>query len=194
MKQQESTQLDLKVSEEGSFDFICKTYEEKLKFLCQKLQENCNGKPLSKHEIALEDFIMSGIDRSRVASMIYNIYINNGKGIGFLEGKPNETNLKSCCECIKEGLETFFVLEGAEFETVVQSEPEASSSKAKITSKPKNSKPKAMIISDSKTSKIKILKRSEPVPQSLLKPESGILKSKFQKNKTVVVTPRFPNI
>jgi len=39
MKQQESTLLDLKASEEGlrGFDFICKTYEEKLKFLCQKL-------------------------------------------------------------------------------------------------------------------------------------------------------------
>jgi len=36
MKQQESTLLDLKASEEGlrDFDFICKTYEEKLKFLC----------------------------------------------------------------------------------------------------------------------------------------------------------------
>jgi len=37
----------------------------------------------------------------------------------------------------------------------------------------------------SKTSKIKILKRSEPVPKSLLKPEFGILKSKSQKNKIV---------
>ena len=46
MKQQESTLLDLKAFEEGlrGFDFICKTYEEKLKFLCQKLQEKCNGK------------------------------------------------------------------------------------------------------------------------------------------------------
>jgi len=100
MKQQESTLLDLKASEEGlrGFDFICKTYEDKLMFLCQKLQEKCNGKPLSNHEIALEDFIMSGIDRSRVASMIYNIYKNNGKWIGFSEVKTNETNLKDCCE------------------------------------------------------------------------------------------------
>jgi len=63
MKQQKSIILDLKASKEGlrGFDFICKTYEEKLKFLCQKLQEKCNGKPLNNHEIALEDFIMSGI-------------------------------------------------------------------------------------------------------------------------------------
>jgi len=62
-------------------------------------------------------------------------------------------------------------------ETVVQSEPKASSSKAKITSKPKNSKSKVLTNSDSKTSKIKILKRSEPVPHSLLKSESDVLKS-----------------
>jgi len=80
-------------------------------------------------------------------------------------------------------LKTFFVPEGAEFENVVQSEPEASRSNAKITSKLKNSKSKAMINSDSKNSKIKILKRSEPVPQRLLKQEFGILKSKSQKNK-----------
>jgi len=142
MKQQESTLLDLKASEEGlrGFDFICKTYEEKLKFLCQKLQEKCNGKPLSKHEIALEDFIMTGIDIRKVASMIYNIYRNNGKGIGFSERKPNEISLKACYECIKEGLKTFFVPEGAKSKTVVQSEPEASSSKTKNISKSKNSK------------------------------------------------------
>ena len=147
-------------SKEGlrGFDFICKTYEDKLKFLCQKLQEKCTGKPLSNHEIALEDFIMSVIDRSRVASMIYNIYKNNRKGIEFSEGKSNETNLKACCESIKEGLKTFFVPEGVKVETV-QLEPEASSSKARITSKPKNSKPKVMTNFDSKTSKIKILKR-----------------------------------
>jgi len=46
---------------------------------------------------------MYGIDRRRVAS--------------------NETNLKACCECIKEGLKTFFVPEGVKVEIVVQSEP-----------------------------------------------------------------------
>jgi len=121
MKQQESTLLDLKVSEEGlrGFDFICKTYEEKLKFLCQKLQEKCNGKSLSKHEVVVEDFIILCIDRSKVASMIYSIYRNNGKGIGFSERKPNEISLKACCECIKEGLKTFFVPECAKLENVV---------------------------------------------------------------------------
>ena len=36
MKQQGSTLLDLKAFEEGlrGFDFICKSYEDKLKILC----------------------------------------------------------------------------------------------------------------------------------------------------------------
>jgi len=93
----------------------------KLKYLCQKLQEKCDGKSLSKHEIALEYFIISGIDISKVTSMIYNIYKNNGKGIGISEGKPNGISLKACCECIKEGLKTYFVPEGVESEPVVQS-------------------------------------------------------------------------
>ena len=111
MKQQEKTLLDLKVSEEGlrGFDFICRTYEDKLKYLCQKLQEKCEEKYLSKQEIALEDFIISGIFKSKVTSMIYSIYKNNGKGIGFSEGKSNGINLKSYCECIKEGLKSYFV-------------------------------------------------------------------------------------
>ena len=54
---------------------------------------------------------------------------------------------------LKHVVKTFFVPEGAKFETVVQSEPEASCSKAKNTSKPKNSKPKAMTNFDSKTSR-----------------------------------------
>jgi len=85
-------------------------------------------------------------------------------------------------------LKTFFVPEGVKVETVVQSEPETSISKAKITSKPRNSKPKVMKNYDSKTSKIKILKRSEHVPHSLLKPESDVLKFKVQKNKTVAAS------
>jgi len=190
MKQQESTLLDLKAFEEGlrGFDFICKTYEEKLKYLCQKLHEKCDGKPLSKHEIALEDFIISGIDKSKVAYMIYNIYKNNGKRIGFSQGKPNEISLKACCECIKEGLKTFFVPEGAKSEIVTHSELEASSSTTKNISKSKNTKPKVMTNFDSNSPKIKILKRSEHVPQSLMYLESGILKPKFKRKKKVVAS------
>jgi len=92
MRQHEKILLDLKESEKEneSYDFIIKNYEEKLKYLFLKLNDKCNGKPLSKQEIVLKDFIMIDIDRNKVASMIYGIYHNNGRGIGFTEGKPNE--------------------------------------------------------------------------------------------------------
>jgi len=80
------------------------------------------------------------------------------------------------------------VPEGGKSEIVVQSEPETSSSKTKIVSKLKNSKSKVMTNSDSKTPKIKILKRSEPISQSLMNSNSGILKPKFQRRKTVAAS------
>jgi len=59
--------LDLKASKEGlwGFDFICKNYEEKLKYLCQKLQEKCDGKSLRKHEIALADFVCLALTEAK---------------------------------------------------------------------------------------------------------------------------------
>lgn len=52
--------------------------------------------------------------------MIYSIYKNIGEGLGFLEGRPDEMSLKSCCECIKECLKTYFVPQDVEFEIVIQ--------------------------------------------------------------------------
>jgi len=111
--------------------------------------------------------------------MIYSIYKNNGKGIEFSKWKPNGISLKACCECIKEGLKSYFVPEGVESEVVVQSKSKVSSSKTEIVSKLKNSKPNIMTNSDSKAPKIKILKRSELIPHSLKSSESSILKPKF---------------
>ena len=93
--------------EKVSYDFILQEYEKKLKHLFQKLNDKCSEKPLSKQEIFLEEFIMIGIDRSKVASMIYGIHRNKSKGIGFTDGKPNEVNLKSCLDYIKEGLKAY---------------------------------------------------------------------------------------
>ncbi|RHN38492.1 hypothetical protein MtrunA17_Chr0c01g0488991 [Medicago truncatula] len=133
---------------------------------------------------------MAGIDRSKVASKIYSTYKNNGKGIGYSDEKSKEYSLKSYCDCIKDGLKSTFVSEGTDAVTTVKSEPKASGSKAKITSKLENLKSKVLTKSDPKTQKIKILKRSEPVPQSLIKPESKIPKPKDQKNKAVTASEK----
>lgn len=94
----------------------------------KQMTNKWSNKALSEKDIALQQFIMNGIDRIKVASMIYSIYKNSGRGIGLTEGKPN-VNSKSCFECIREGFETFFVLEAIEFEVVIQSELESSNSK-----------------------------------------------------------------
>jgi len=45
--------------------------------------EKGDNKPLSEHDVVLQEFITTRIDRTKVASMIYNINQNNKKGIGF---------------------------------------------------------------------------------------------------------------
>ena len=44
------------------------------------------NKPMFEHDAALHEFINTGIDRTKVASMIYGINENNKKGIGFTGG------------------------------------------------------------------------------------------------------------
>jgi hypothetical protein len=113
MRQHEKTRLDVKQLEEEnkSYALALEGYEGKLKYLPQKMNDKCNEKPLSKQEIVLKDFIMTEIDKSKITSMIYGIYQSSGRGIGFTEGKPNVVNRKSCSDCIKDGLKTYFVLQ-----------------------------------------------------------------------------------
>jgi len=51
--------------------------------------------------------------------MVYIICQNHGRGLGFSEGLPNGISLKSCSECIKEGLKTYFVPEAIESEGMI---------------------------------------------------------------------------
>jgi hypothetical protein len=132
---------------------------------------------------------VTGIDRSKVASMISNVIRNKGEGIGFTEefDKPNTTP-PPCSDCIKKSLNAYFVSEADKSEVVVQSEPKASDSKTMNISKSKN--PKSKVVNDSgpKTLKIQILKRPEPKYHVLMNSESGVSKSKDQRRKTIVAT------
>lgn len=64
MRQHWKTLSDMEQLEEEneSYDSIFQNYEKKLKYLLQKLNDKFNEKPLSKQEIILEDFIMTGIE------------------------------------------------------------------------------------------------------------------------------------
>ena len=64
----------------------------------KQMTDKWSKKPLSEKDIALQEFFVTGIDRSKVASVIYGIYQNNDRIIGFTDGKPRETNSKSCSD------------------------------------------------------------------------------------------------
>jgi len=124
------------------------------------MTEKGDNKPLSEHDTALQEFVNTEIDRTKVASMIYSINQNNKKGIGFTGGNSGEVILKPCFDNTKEGLKIHFVSESEKVNTTSHSEPKASSSKVMTKSKPKNQKTKAMNNSKSKAPKLQILKRS----------------------------------
>jgi len=130
------------------------------------------NKPMSEHDAALQEFINTGIDRIKVASMIYSINQNNKKGIGFIGGNSSEVILKPCSG--KEELKTHFVSESENVNTTSCSEPEASRSKEMTKSTPKNQETKVMNNSESKAPELQILKRSEPIKQVLKRIESEI--------------------
>ena len=61
------------------------------------MTEKGDNKLLSGQDAALQEFINIGIDRTKVASMIYIINQNNRKGIGFTGENSSEVILKPCC-------------------------------------------------------------------------------------------------
>jgi len=100
------------------------------------------NKPMSEQDAALQEFISTGIDRTKVASMIYSINQNNKKGIGFTGGNSSGVILKPCSG--KEDQKTHIVSESEKVNTASCSEPDASSSKVMTKSKPENQKTKVM--------------------------------------------------
>jgi len=139
--------------------------------------EKIVNKPMSEHDAALQEFITTGIDRTKVASMIYSINQNNKKGIGFTGGNSGGVILKPCSD--KEEFKIHFVSESEKVNTASCSEPEASSSKLMTKSKPENQETKVMNNSKSKAPELQILKRSEPNKQVLKKTEFEIQKPGF---------------
>lgn len=57
------------------------TFEKDHITLVSKLSD----KNLNEHELALQDFIMTGLERTKLASIIYGVSNSKGKGIGYNE-------------------------------------------------------------------------------------------------------------
>jgi len=172
--------LNLHESTKMEMDVLQHDYND-LKIVTEKGDK----KPLSEQDAALQEFITTRIDRTKVASMIYSINQNNKKGIGFTGGNSSEVILKPCSDNTKEGLKIHFVSESEKVNTTSNSEPKASSSKVMTKSKPENQKTKVINDSKSKASKLQILKRSEPNKKVLKKTESEIQKPRFQRKEAV---------
>jgi len=178
VKQRYIKLLRLQYSTKNELDVLQYKYNN-LKIMTKKGY----NKPMFEHDVALQEFITTRIDRTKVASMIYSINQNNKKGIGFTGGNSSEVILKPCSD--KKELKIHFVSETEKVNTASCSELEASSSKVMTKSKPRNQETKVMNNSKSKASKLQILKRSEPNKQVLKKIESEIQKPRFQRKKAV---------
>ena len=155
----------------------------------KQMTDKWSKKPLSEQDIAFQGFILTGIDKRKVASMIYNVRRTKGEQIGFSEdyGKPNTTH-PPCFDCIKKGLNAYFMSKADKSEFVIQSELKASDSKTMNNSKSNNPKFKVVNNFEFKTSKIQILMRPEPKSQVLMNSKSEVSKSKDQIRKTIVAT------
>jgi len=154
VKQQYGKLLRLRDSLQNELDILQYKYNN-----LEIVIEKGVNKPMSEHDAALQEFINTGIDRTKVASMIYSINQNNKKGIGFTGGNSGGVILKPCSD--KEDLKTHFVSESEKVNTASCSEPEASSSKVVTLSEPKNQVTKVINNSESKAQELQILKRSK---------------------------------
>jgi len=73
-----------------------------------------------KHEISLKEFIINGIERNKLAFMIYGVNRKKGEDIGYSEDEPldrihtlEKPNNAPCVDCVKKGqnLKSFFLPE-----------------------------------------------------------------------------------
>jgi len=45
-------------------------------------------KPLNKHEMVLQEFVIDDVERRNLASMVHGVSRNKGEGVGFIENTP----------------------------------------------------------------------------------------------------------
>jgi hypothetical protein len=148
----ENTKIRNKIIEKDQISYVQKGYD----------------KTLNKHEIDIQKFIISSIERIKLASMIYGVSRNKGERVGFSEDtthqsmkvleKPIEA---SCSDCEQKELYPHFVPEASKAKVIHQSGPKTSESKVLNKSKPKT--PKSMVLKSSrpkakKNSRLKAIK------------------------------------
>jgi hypothetical protein len=131
------------------------------------------------HEDALHEFIRCSFNRSKIASMIYNVSRNNGEGIGYSHFKNWDKPQQSSWEGeIPPKLYSTFVKNGIEIlnvsDTEKTSEPQRKGSEVVSSSEPKTSEPTGLITSETQ---VKAQKMSKPLKSQRINTFNAGLKS-----------------
>src|SRR4030042_4968650 len=171
--------------------------------LKQSISDGIPYEPVIEHELAFEEFMWSGLDRSKLASIMYHVSKNEGEGIGFTENSFDRHG-KSLKRNVNDGIPKEDILKGYKHylgETGVIEEPELKVSEPTISeyqiqyetkskiqemqvlSTPECSTPKPQTSneSESKVSESQVLENPEPESssiQTLKESEAGTSKSK----------------
>lgn len=156
-------------------------------------------KNLSEHDIALRDFIITNLERTKLASMIYGVSKSKGKGLGYNEKCSNskaqliKTSRASSLSSTQTVLKTCFVSASDKGKSQNKSEAKINESNVLNKSIPKVSKSKVVKKSEPNIQKSKVLKNPEPKNSKskvIKKVESKIYGSKVLKGSNVKTYPR----
>src|SRR4030066_839754 len=94
--------------------------------LKQSISDGIPYEPMIEHELAFEEFMWSGLDRSKLTSIMYHVSKNNGEGVGFTENLCDR-NGKSLKKSLNDGISEEDILKGYKHyfgETGLIEEPE----------------------------------------------------------------------
>lgn len=124
-------------------------------------------KPIDEHEMALQDFIITGFNRTKLASMIFGVSRSKEEGLGYLQkyfntrfetlSKPTNPSFSSSDQ---KGLDSHFVPATQNAKVLNQSEPKAIASRVLDKLEPKTLKSMVMKKQKPKISGAKVLKGS----------------------------------
>ena len=149
--------------------------------LKQSISDGIPYEPVIEHELAFEDFMWAGLDRSKLASIMYHVSRNKGEGIGFTENLF-DWNGKSLKKSLNDGIPKEDILKGYKHyfgETGVIEEPELK------VSEPIISEYQIQYESESKIQEIQVLSALElgtPKPQTFSESEPRISESQALKS------------
>ncbi|XP_050888860.1 uncharacterized protein LOC127094028 [Lathyrus oleraceus] len=130
------------------------------------LVNKLSNKNLNEHEIDLQDFIMTGIERTKLAYIIYGVSKSKGKDMSYNENKAKAQLIKtpnaSPSSNSQTDLKTYFVPASDKGKSLNKSKPKMVESKVLNKLTPNMSKSKVVKDSEPNIQKLKVLKRPEP--------------------------------